>query len=315
MKGIVTENKSVKFDSFDIPKYSPSQCLVEIHYAGINRADLLQKAGLYPPPPGESDILGLEFSGVIKEVGSEVNHLKAGDAVCTIVASGAYAEYVAVEAAHLIKVPENLSLETVAAMPEAFITAYQSLVFIANIKEGEKVLIHAGASGVGAAAIQMAKNLGAHVICTSSAGKHEFCYELGADQCVNYKEEAFEEVLSNMDMVLDLIGGSYFKKNLAVLGMDGRMVMLGFLGGVNVDTVNIASIVGKRLNIQGSTLRARSKEYKTNLIGRFSDEFIKDNYFPFQTNVDRVFEWEEVESAHTFMQENKNKGKILLKIK
>jgi len=314
MKAIVSKNNEVSFVEVVKPSIKSTECLVKIHYAGINRADLLQIAGLYPPPPGETDILGLEFSGEIVELGVDVSGLKIGDRVCSIVGSGGYAEYLAVEADHLIKVPEIMDLANAAGLPETFITAYQSMIKLAKIQEGEKVLIHAGASGVGAAAIQVAKKVGAHVVVTASKAKHPFCRDLGADQCIDYKSVSFDEAVSNVDMVLDLIGGSYFGMNINVLGMEGRMVMLGFLGGVKASDLNVAGIVVKRLQIMGSTLRARSTSYKSGLIRSFVDAFMPEGKFDFKSNIDKVYDWEDFRDAHIFMEENHNKGKILLKI-
>ncbi len=304
----------------EIPTISETQILVKVSYAGINRADILQRNGMYPPPPGESEILGLEFSGEIVEMGDKVDLWNLGDYVCGIVAGGSYAEYVKIEANHLIKVPENLTLTEAGVIPEAFITAYQSLIHIANIAANEIVLIHAGASGVGAAAIQMAKSIGAIVIITASKEKHEFCYNLGADLCIDYKNQAFDEVLlskfpKGVNIVLDLIGASHFQKNLNVLSRDGKMVMLGFLGGVNISEANIAAIIAKRLKIEGSTLRNRNNEYKSALVKGFSNQFLNDSKFPFKPNLDIIFPWANTDQAHEYMVQNKNKGKIAIEIK
>lgn len=314
MRAILSGNGNVAFAEVEKPAILPSQCLIKVHFAGINRADLLQIKGLYPPPSGETDILGLEFSGEIVETGANVTGFKPGDRVCSIVGSGAFAEFLAVEHEHLIKVPENMNLSDAGAIPEAFITAYQSLIKLAKLQEGERILIHAGASGVGAAAIQVAKKVDAKVIVTASRAKHPFCRDLGADQCIDYKSVSFDEAVSNVDVVLDLIGGSYFGKNINVLGIEGRMIMLGFLGGVKAESTNVAGIVVKRLRIEGSTLRARSKSYKTNLIQSFIADFMVDGTFDLHANVDQIFDWEDYTKAHTFMTENQNKGKILLKI-
>lgn len=314
MRSILAINNELVFHVGEIPQISDSQCLVKVAYAGVNRADLLQRKGLYPPPKGESDILGLEFSGEVEEVGSKVVGFAKGDLVCTIVGSGAYAEYVRVEHTHLIRVPKSLGLAEAAAIPEVFITVYQALVHIASLQKGESILIHAGGSGVGAAAIQMAKAIGARVIVTASGGKHEFCYDLGADQCINYKEVDFELASPRVDVVLDLIGGSYFQGNITVLGVEGRMVMLGFLGGVRATETNIAGIVTKRLKIEGSTLRARDLSYKKQLIKGFVDRFVSKQTFPFRSNVDKIFDFEDTERAHQYMEDNRNMGKILIKI-
>ncbi|WP_235299539.1 NAD(P)H-quinone oxidoreductase [Portibacter marinus] len=314
MRAIIAQNQEIAFVERPRPEISPSQCLIQVAYAGVNRADLLQIKGLYPPPEGASDILGLEFSGTVVKLGSEVKDISLGDKVCSIVASGAYADHLAVEASHLIHLTDNIDLKEAAAVPEAFITSYQSLIYIGEIQAGERILIHAGASGVGAAAIQIAKSCGCHVICTASKGKHDFCRSLGADECIDYKKVSFDQATSEIDLILDLVGGPYFQKNLKVLTTEGRMVMLGFLGGVNISETNIAAIITKRLKIEGSTLRARDDVYKSELISGLKKRFIFPDHFPFKTNVDREFDFENACDAHQYMAENKNKGKIVLRI-
>lgn len=302
-----------------LPEIQNDEVLIKVHYAGINRADLLQSRGLYPPPKGVTDIPGLEFSGEIIKCGTNVNVWRPGEKVCTIVTGGAYAEFLAVKSTHLIKIPANLSMAEAAALPEAFITSYQAMVSIAHLKNGEKVLIHAGASGVGSAAIQMAKHIGCHVITTVSESKHEYCYALGANECINYKTTSFKDYIKKehpdgVNMVLDFIGASAFYDNIQSLGIDSRMVMLGFLGGTNLEAANIGAIVSKRLTITGSTLRNRNDDYKTDLIENFQRNYLQNNFFPFKCNVDRKFDFSQANEAHNYMNENLNKGKIVLKI-
>lgn len=319
MKAIFANSqKQLIIKETKIPQITEEEVLVKIHYAGINRADLLQKNGLYPPPVGVTNILGLEFAGEIVEIGTEVNHWKIGDQVCTIVAGGTYAEFINVHHSSLIPIPSNISISEAAALPEAFLTAFQSLVTIAKLKANEKLLIHAGASGVGSAAIQLAKHVGAEVLVTASAGKHEYCIGLGADECIDYKTVGFEKYIieKNMkvDVILDLVGGSYFNKNLKTLALEGRMVMLGFLGGVKSEAGNVSKIVTNRLKIVGSTLRSRSVTYKAKLCADFQAQFMPADQFPFKINLDKVFDFDEVEKAHQYMEENKNRGKIVIKI-
>lgn len=322
MRGITAsiDGKTLEILEHEIPFIDDQEVLVKVHYSGVNRADVMQRQGMYPPPAGVTNILGLEFSGEISALGSEVTSWKVGEKVCGIISGGSYAEYVKIRADHLIGIPNSMSMANAAGLPEAFLTAYQALIEIANIQKDELILIHAGASGVGSAAIQIAKNLGAYVICTASLAKHPYCFELGADECIDYKAISFSEYLKDKhtkgaNMILDFIGASYFQKNLDSLALDGRMVMLGFLGGVNIDQLNIASIITKRLNIKGSTLRNRSNLYKKELVSGFCSKFLNgDQAFQFNPNIDKVFLLNEAAEAHRYMEENRNRGKIVLKI-
>lgn len=303
------------------PIISNEEVLVKVHATALNRADLLQRKGLYPPPPGESEILGLEMAGEIATVGSQVNNWKKGDRVLALLAGGGYAEYVKVHQDMLISIPDSMTYTQAAAIAEAFLTAYQSVVWLADLKAGETILVHAGASGVGTAATQLAKQIGATVYTTASLRKHETCQKMGADLCINYKEESFEEVVlrnkpTGVDVVIDFIGAPYFSKNLKALGMDGRMVMLGFLGGVKTAETNLAPILFKRLKIMGSTLRARTLAYKIELTRAFADDYFQlFEKGQLLSVVDSVYDWENVRQAHEYMEKNKNMGKIILKVK
>lgn len=292
---------------------------IAVHYAGINRADLLQKQGLYPPPAGVTDTLGLECSGIITAIGEHVENFEIGDEVCALLPGGGYGDKVSCPAHHCIPLPSNLTLEEGGGIMEAYITAFQSLSYIGKLKDGEKVLIHAGSSGVGAAAIQLAKAIGAYVITTASSNKHEFCLDLEADECIDYKSEDFGDYIARnhpqrVNMILDLVGGNTLAGNLRSLAMEGRMVMLGFLDGVKASGVNIAPIVGKRLTIQGSTLRSRPDQYKAELVRLFSEKYIEKDSFPFDPCIDRIFPLSEVDDAHDYMQEGLHKGKIVLEV-
>jgi putative PIG3 family NAD(P)H quinone oxidoreductase len=317
MNAIVVKEGKIQIIDTETPAIGEDEVLVKVAYSGINRADLAQVKGIYPPPPGVTAILGLEFSGRIEAIGHKVSYWKIGDAVTSIVAGGGYASYLKVKANHLLPIPQNISLAEAGGMSEAFITAFQALEDIGKIKENENILIHAGASGVGTAAIQIAKSIGANVVCTASAPKHEYCYSLGADHCIDYKNNPWQESYATLnrkgaDFILDFIGADYFQDNLKALATDGRMVMLGFLGGVKIQELNIGSVLMKRLLIQGSTLRSRSDHYKAELIKNFKDTYLKDNTFPFKVHIDKIFHLDQVEAAHKFMAGNKNKGKILL---
>ncbi len=305
----------------ELPKIKSDEVLIEVHYAALNRADILQREGKYPPPKGESKILGLEASGIISAIGT-VNHLKVGDRVMALLAGGGQAEYVAVNEKLVMKVPANITLEQAAAIPEVFLTAYQALFFEGKTKPKDNVLIHAGASGVGTAAIQLAKSLQCTVITTSSTEKVATCKKLGADLAIDYRNQDFATEIgaftaaNGVNIILDFIGAPYFKQNLKSIALDGTLMMISVLGGVKLDDVNLYPILQKRISIKGTTLRSRPIAYKKELIDAFLNDFEKE----LATNkilpvIDSVFNWNDIAKAHTYMEANKNKGKIVLKIK
>jgi len=309
-------------DETKLPKITPDEVLIEVYYSALNRADILQREGKYPPPEGESEILGLEASGIISAIGNAVNHLKVGDQVMALLAGGGQAEYVAVNQQLVIKVPTNITLKQAAAIPEVFLTAYQALFFEGNTRAKDRVLIHAGASGVGTAAIQLAKSIQCTVITTSSTKKIATCKKLGADLAIDYRKQNFVEEIktftasSGVDIVLDFIGAPYFKQNLTCIALDGTLMMISVMGGAKLEDVNLYPILQKRVSIKGTTLRSRSIAYKKELIDAFLNDFEKE----LATNkilpiIDSVFNWNDVAKAHTYMEANKNKGKIVLKIK
>lgn len=304
------------------PTLKSNEILIEVYYAGLNRADILQREGKYPPPKGESTILGLEASGEIAEVGKEVIDFSIGDRVMALLAGGGQAEYVAVDSRLVWKVSKELSLEQAAAIPEVFLTAYQALFFEGNTIAKSSVLIHAGGSGVGTAAIQLAKAVGCKVITTSSEGKVDICKKLGADYTINYQSQNFEVEIKEItnakgvDTILDFIGAPYFKNNLNCLATDGTLIIISVMGGVKLENLNLYPILSKRLIVKGTTLRSRSIGYKQKLIGEFLQKFQPQirsgNITPV---IDTIFNWTDIKKAHDFMEANKNKGKIIIKIK
>ncbi|MEL7535393.1 MAG: NAD(P)H-quinone oxidoreductase [Bacteroidota bacterium] len=304
-----------------MPECGPDELLVKIKATAINRADTMQRAGKYPPPPGATDIMGLEMSGEIVEVGASVNDWQPGEAVCALLPGGGYAEYVKIPAAMAMRVPEAWDFVKAAAMPEVYLTAFQALDWIGDLQAGEKILIHAGASGVGTAATQIALLKGAEVFVTASAAKHALCLELGASQAIDYKTEDFASVIATItdgagvDFILDFIAAPYFQSNLNSLGIDGRLVMLSLMGGIKAEGVNLAPILRKRLSILGSTLRSRSLEYKISLTKAFSQFaspfWQKNELMPI---IDSILPWTEVVEAHRHMEANQNKGKIVMTI-
>jgi putative PIG3 family NAD(P)H quinone oxidoreductase len=306
----------------DLPEPGPGtgQLLVRNFAAGLNRADLLQRRGLYPPPAGESDILGLEFAGEVAAVGEGVEGFSRGDRVFGLCGGGAYAEFLVVDARLAVSIPSNMSYESAAAAPEAFYTAEDGLFSLGGLKEGQTVLVHAGASGVGTAAIQLAVAAGARVIATAgTAEKAAACEELGADG-VNYREKDFAEAVAGLtagegvDLVLDLVGASYWDRNIASLRSGGRMVLLGLLGGASAE-VNLGAVLSKRLSIIGSVMRSRSTEEKAEVTARFRERTLPLlESGELKTVVDSILPLEDVRQAHERMEENLNTGKIILRL-
>jgi len=301
------------------PEPTAEEVLIKIEAAALNRADILQRKGQYPPPPGASDILGMEIAGEVVETSAGAAQLK-GKKVMALLSGGGYAQYAAVHKSLVIPVPGDLTLEEAAGVMEAYLTGWQALKWLAKLRSGETVMIHAGASGVGSACIQLAKLLDAKVIVTASAGKLEFCKNLGADVCIDYHREKFNEVIQRqepfgVDVVIDFVGGSYLQQNLAILGADGRMVMLGFLGGVSTPDLNLGPILFKRLTIMGSTLRSRSLQYRGELV----KDFELNCYKHLETGklkpvIDKVYPWEQVRQAHQYLEANQSRGKVILRI-
>ncbi|MCX2738556.1 NAD(P)H-quinone oxidoreductase [Pontibacter anaerobius] len=306
---------------YEQPLPAPTELLVKVHATALNRADTLQRQGKYPPPKGASPILGLEIAGEVVEAGINCTRYKKGDKVFGLLPGGGYAAYAVIEEAMAMPVPENLSMEEAAAIPEVFLTAWQALVWLGKLQAGERALIHAGASGVGTAAIQLARALKAEVLVTASEWKLHACKELGANKAINYKEVPFEdEVLAytnneGVDVIVDFIAGPYFNQNLECLRTDGRLVILASLGGGKVDGVDLRKILTKRLQVIGSTLRSRSKDYQLKLtedMSRFALPLFKEGKL--KPVVDSVYSWEEAAEAHRYMEQNKNIGKIVLRV-
>ena len=301
------------------PVPSDKEILVKVHATALNRADTLQRKGLYPPPPGASSILGLEMAGEVVEVGKEVSKWKVGDHIMALLPGGGYAEYVCIHEEMGMGIPVGLAFEQAAAIPEVFLTAFQAIFWLGKLQSNETILIHAGASGVGTAAIQLAKSLGAEVCVTASQPKHEACLELGADQVIDYRSEDFSERVvhftngKGVDMILDFLAASYLDKNLASLATDGRLVLLALMGGSKASQFDLGKVLRKRLHLMGSTLRARSLTYKIKLTQDFqtySQQKFESGIF--KPIIDSVVSWEEVVAAHERMEANLNIGKIVL---
>jgi len=305
----------------DTPALAEHEVLVKVHAAGVNRADILQREGKYPPPVGASEIIGLEIAGEVVSLGANSTKWNVGDQVFGLLPGGGYAQYAGVHEDMLMALPEHMSYTECAAIPEAFLTAYQSLVTLAKLQSSEQVLIHAGGSGVGTAAIQIAKLIGANPIITASKAKHDICRSLGASNCIDYQSENFQKVImevtdgKGVDVILDFVAAKYFQQNLNSLALDGRMVMLAFLGGVKVPEVNLVPILSKRLQIMGSTLRSRTLDYQIAL----TKDFHQFGYAALTKGlmkpvIDKIYPWDQVQQAHERMEANLNIGKIVLEI-
>jgi putative PIG3 family NAD(P)H quinone oxidoreductase len=257
----------------DVPRPRAGEVLVRVAAAGVNRADTLQRQGHYPPPPGESDILGLEVSGTVEELGEGVEGWGIGDEVCALLGGGGYAEYVRVTAGQLLPVPEGVPLVDAAALPEVACTVWSNVFMTADLEPGELLLVHGGSSGIGTMAIQLARENGARVAVTAgSPAKLEACRELGADVLVDYREEDFVEKVRaatdgrGADVVLDIIGAKYLGRNVEVLAPGGRLVIIGMQGGRRAE-LDIGALMAKRAAVIGTTLRARPVEEKAAIVG------------------------------------------------
>lgn len=302
------------------PQPGPDDLLVDVKATALNRADLLQRAGKYPTPAGTRDDLpGLEMAGIVATVGSRVLGFKPGDRVLALLNGGGYAERVAIPAAMAAPMPPNLDFIQAASLPEVFITAYDALFNTCELKMGERALVHAAGSGVGVAAIQLARQAGAFVFATAgSPEKLARAASLGLDAGINYKEQDFAKVIKEqtggggVDVILDVIGAAYWERNLASLAMKGRLVLVGTMGGGKVET-NIGALMPKRLRVQGTVLRARPMGEKillTNQFVRYVLPLLAAGKV--RPVVDRVFPLESAAEAHRYMESNANFGKIVL---
>jgi putative PIG3 family NAD(P)H quinone oxidoreductase len=325
MKAIIVEKpggiEQLKLGDYPKPQCGETEILVKVKATALNRADIMQREGKYPPPAGASPILGLEIAGIVESVGSKVFKWKSGDKVFGLIPGGGYAEYAIINENMVIEIPDNLSFEESASIPEVFLTAFQSLVWLSELKANEFVLIHAGASGVGTAAIQIARELGARIIITASTEKQKICKDLGADLTIDYKTKNFkDEILKftnnyGADVIIDFIGGSYFKQNIESLTRDGRLVILSTLSGGKIEEFDVRPILAKRLKIIGSSLRSRSLDYQIKLTKDFKDfAYEKISKGIIKPVIDKIYDWSEVAEAHKRMEENKNIGKIVLRV-
>ena len=300
------------------PIIGDNEVLIKVTAAGVNRPDILQRQGGYPPPKGASEILGLEVSGKIVEIGKNIDLDFKGKEVCALVTGGGYAEYVKTTLATVLPVPKGLNVVDAAAIPETFFTVWTNLFNSGSLKKNETLLIHGGASGIGITAALIAKAMGIK-FCTTvgSVKKKKFMEQLGSTLTINYQNEDFEEVikkeLKGVDVILDIVGGEYFQKNINILNKFGRLINIAYLQGPIVKA-NLLPIMLKRLIVTGSTLRIRSDEEKQNI-----RDSIKTHIWPLFENetinmiIDKKFSFNDVKKAHEYMENNENIGKLLLK--
>jgi putative PIG3 family NAD(P)H quinone oxidoreductase len=298
------------------PEPKRGEVLIRVAAAGVNRPDLMQRAGFYPPPPGAPETLGLEVSGVIESVGAGVSRWHEGDEVCALLAGGGYATYAIAHEGAVLRAPKGLTLVEAAALPETVFTVWANVFETGALKPRETLLVHGGASGIGTTAIQMAKAHGAHVFATAGDdAKVKLCQELGADRAFNYRTTDFEsEVrgLGGADVVLDMVGGSYVQKNLNLLKDGGRCVMIAFLQGPHAE-VNLMRLMLKRLTLTGSTLRSRSNEEKARLARE-----VETHVWPWieagklKPVFDSTFPLTDAEQAHARLQSGAHAGKVVL---
>ncbi|QFU77430.1 NAD(P)H-quinone oxidoreductase [Halioglobus maricola] len=314
------EDRSLSLQRDVITPPDAGEVLIEVAAAGLNRADLLQRAGLYPPPEDASPIMGLEVAGTVIAVGEDVTNWSVGDPICALTHGGGYATKALAPIGQCFPVPSGYTMEQAAALPEALLTVWHNIFQRGAMQPGEKVLVHGGASGIGTLGIQMAKAMGGEVYTT--AGTDQKCtalLELGATMAINYRDEDFEEALTNagvsnqINVILDMIGGDYVQKNINVAAPDGRIVNIAFMNGFQAE-VNFAPLLIKRISLTGSTLRAQSFAQKTIMTA----EIIEHIYPHLETGaikpvVDRVFELSAVASAHDYMQSGAHMGKIILR--
>ena len=322
MKAIQVENDTLRWEETNVPSLRRGEVLLEVHATAVNRADLSQRAGKYPPPPDESEILGLECAGVVVEVGEGVPASKLGNRVCALLAGGGYAEYVAVPSSQAVRIPNELDFLQATALPEVFATAYLNLFLEARLSAGESVLLHAGASGVGTAAIQLCREFkNTCFVTVGSEPKLEHCRRLGAENGIvrtqtNFADSVLEWTEGRgVDVILDPVGGSYLEDNLHCLSTDGRLVVIGLMGG-GTATVPLRPMMVKRQRIIGSTLRARTIAAKARVMTA-----LERNIWPLIDSgsikpvIDRVYSIREVEQAHKLVASNSTIGKVLLQVR
>ena len=319
MKSIEVIDGKVALHEAEMPLVGPYDILIKVKSTAVNRADLMQKKGLYPPPPGASEILGLECSGIVDAVGEKVTSRRVGDEVCALLAGGGYAEYVACPEFQAIPKPTNLNWEEASSLPEVYATCWLNLFIEGNLTNNNKVLFHAGASGIGTAGIQLCKAFNCESFVTAgNEEKIKYCMNLGASGGAVRGDKMFSEVQSwvpeGFDIILDPVGANYFEDNLKMLGLEGRLIIIGLMGGMEAN-INLGHLMMKRQRIIGSTIRARSEELKKIVMNELHEKvwpFIESNQI--KPIIHEVLDISETEKAHQIMEDNQNIGKLVLSL-
>ena len=310
----------VKLVEAEVPTPGAGKVLVEVAAFGINRPDCIQRTGAYPPPPGETQVPGLEIAGRIVALGPDVTGASVGDEVCALVGSGGYAEYALADAALCLPRPKALSMLEAAGVPETYFTVYDNVFTRGRLTKGETLLVHGGSSGIGSTAIQLAKHFGATVIATAgSAEKCDFCRKIGADYAIDYRTQDFvAEVLKitdkrGVEVILDMVGGPYIPKNVSILALEGRLVQIAFLQGPMVEKLNFTPVMVKRLTLTGSTLRPRTLAQKATVAAA-----LREKVWPLLDTgavkplVHATFPMEQTRQAHELMESSAHLGKIMV---
>lgn len=300
-----------------VPSPAAGEILIRVHAAGVNRPDALQRAGKYPMKPGMSPYPGLEVAGEVVALGEGVSEYAIGDKVCALTNGGGYAQYCAVPAGQALPVPEGMTWIQAAAIPETFFTVWANLFGIGGAHKGQRVLIHGGTSGIGTTALMLCREFGIQAFAT--AGSDDKCAAIRAlgAEAINYREQDFVDVIGSqgVNVILDIMGGSYLNNNLKALAMDGRLVMLGFLGGAKANDVDLLTILGKRAIVTGSLLRARTKDEKAEIAAQ-----LREHVWPVLSAgrclpmIDQVFDYTEADKAHARMEGGEHIGKIVLRV-
>ena len=317
MKAVKVVDKKLIITKANKPVPRDNEILIKIKAAGLNRADIAQKNGLYPPPPGASEVLGLECSGVVESVGKEVKSKKPGDEVMALLGGGGYAEYVSCHEFHAINKPKNLNWIEAASIPEVYATCWLNLFLEASMQQGDKVVFHAGASGIGTAGIQLANVFDCESFVTAGTEeKIKFCLNLGASDGEIRSNDIFSKIKEwapgGVNIILDPVGGEYFERNLDVLSIEGKLIVIGLMGGVKAN-LNLGLLMVKRQKIIGSTIRARSNETKNIVMQELSEKVIP----LFESGmlkpvIHETFYFSECNEAQEMMEANENIGKIIL---
>lgn len=313
------DDQSLGIAEDQAPAPGAGEVMIKVSAAGLNRADLLQRHGLYPPPPDASPIMGLEVAGTVLATGPGVAEWSVGDPVCALTHGGGYADHAVAPAGQCMPIPQGLDMTQAAALPEALLTVWHNIFQRASMQRGDRVLVHGGASGIGTLGVQMVRAMGGEVYTTAgSEAKCSALLDLGVTRAINYQHEDFEDVLTNaglkdrLDVILDMAGGDFIQKNINLAAPEGRIVNIAYIRGFKAE-VNFAPLLMKRVSLTGSTLRAQSLEQKTVMTRE-----IREHIFPFLENgtvkpvVDRVFKLAEVAAAHDYMQSGAHMGKIIL---